>query len=439
MHNMYEEIFDYVRDLEIIDTHEHLPAFEHLRERDTDVLKEYLSHYLSADLISAGLPKKDYEEVINGQLPLMEKWKLVEPYWDYVRHTGYARALDISVKALYGIERICADTLEELDRSFQQTLKEGHYNKVLKQESKITLSLLHDIPRVEGKIVYTSTLECDRTFFRSVLPIDRFIYPQQIDDISGIEDEAHTPICCFEDYLDASEFLFENALSHGAVALKSALAYQRPLYYERTTKNEAEEEFNEFFKFKHMGTYLPPAFDPGKKFQNYMMHFLLRLANRKKLTIQFHTGIQEGNGNILFQSDPSLLSNLFLEYPDVDFDIFHIGYPYHDIVGVLAKNFPNVFIDMCWAHIICPEVCVHTLVNWIDAVPLNKINAFGGDYLFVDGVYGHQHLARENVSRALAIKVGQDIFDADRAKEIAQMLFYKNPYILFKLQDSTKS
>jgi hypothetical protein len=439
MHDVYEDIADYVRSLEIIDTHEHLPPFEHLREQDTDVLREYLSHYLSADLISAGLSKKDYEKVINEKLPIMEKWKLIEPYWDYVRHTGYARALDISVKALYGIERICADTLEELDRSFQKTLKEAHYEKVLKKESKITLSLLHDIPRVDGKVAYTSNLECDRKFFRNVLPIDRFIYPQQTEDITRIEEEAHIPIRCFEDYLDAGEILFENALNHGAVALKSALAYQRSLYYERATKNEAEEEFNEFFKFKHMGTYLPAAFDPGKKFQDYMMHFLLRLASRKKLTIQFHTGIQEGSGNILSQSDPSLLSNLFLEYPDVDFDIFHIGYPYHNIVGVLAKNFTNVFIDMCWAHIICPETCVSTLVNWIDTVPLNKINAFGGDYLFIDGVYGHQYLARENVSRALAIKVGQDIFDAGRAKEIARMFFYTNPCMLFKLQDSTES
>jgi hypothetical protein len=305
---------------------------------------------------------------------------------------------------------------------------------VLKKESKITLSLLHDIPRVDGKIVYTSNLECDQKFFRSVLPIDRFVCPQQNEDITGIEEEANIPIRCFDDYLQACEILFENALYHGAVALKSALAYQRSLYYERATKHEAEEEFNEFFKFKHMGTYLAAAFQPGRKFQDYMMHFLLRLAGRKNLTIQFHTGIQEGNGNILSQSDPSLLSNLFLEYPDVDFDIFHIGYPYHEILGVLAKNFSNVYIDMCWAHIICPEACVLALVSWIDSVPLNKINAFGGDYLFIDGVYGHQYLARENVSKALAIKVGQNIFDTARAREIARMLFSTNPFRIFKLE-----
>ena len=62
----------------------------------------------------------------------------------------------------------------------------------------------------------------------------------------------------------------------------------------------------------------------GKPLQDYMMHYILRLANKRGLTFQFHTGLQEGNGNIIYNSDPSLLSNLFLEYPDVDFDIFHI-------------------------------------------------------------------------------------------------------------------
>ena len=39
----------------------------------------------------------------------------------------------------------------------------------------------------------------------------------------------------------------------------------------------------------------------------------------------------------------------------MDFDIFHIGYPYQQTLSALAKNFANVYIDMCWAHIISPD------------------------------------------------------------------------------------
>ena len=106
---------------------------------------------------------------------------------------------------------------------------------------------------------------------------------------------------------------------------------------------------------------------------------------------------------------------------------------FSNVAAALVKNFPNVFIDMCWAHIISPSVSVRSLAEWIDSVPANKISAFGGDYLFIDGVYGHQHIARENVSRALAIKVDDGFLDVDRAKEIARMIFYENPLKIFKL------
>lgn len=434
MNKIFDEIYSYVKDLEIIDTHEHLPAFEHLREKDTDILKEYLAHYFNCDLISAGLSASDFEKVINNKMPLMERWKLAEPYWEFARNTGYGRALDISVRDLYGIDKICGKTIEELNKKFLNTHNPGHFKKVLKEKCKIKVSLLHDIPKVNDKIVFTSSQECDRNFFRNVYPIDILIFPQTGEEIQRIENQAGITICSFNDMLEAAEILLDNALKHGAVALKSALAYVRSLHYERVTKNEAEEEFNEIFKTKHMGTYLPAVLPLGKKYQDYMMHFMLRLAGKKHLTVQFHTGIQEGTGNILYHSDPSLLANLFLEYPDVDFDIFHMGYPYQDVVAVLAKNFSNVYIDMCWAHILSPYASINALAGWIDSVPVNKISAFGGDYLFIDGVYGHQYIARENVSKALARKVDDGVIDVERAKEISRLVFYENPLRIFKLE-----
>ena len=52
--------------------------------------------------------------------------------------------------------------------------------------------------------------------------------------------------------------------------------------------------------------------------------------------------------------------------------------------------------------------------EWIDTVPINKISAFGGDFCTIDGVYEHPFLARENVSRALALKVEQGLFDCEK-------------------------
>lgn len=117
----------------------------------------------------------------------------------------------------------------------------------------------------------------------------------------------------------------------------------------------------------------------------------------------------------------------------VTFDIFHISYPYQNELTVLAKNFANVFIDMCWAHIVSPNASVNALLEWFDTVPLNKISAFGGDYLFVDGVYGHLKLAQQDVARALSIKA-EGLFDMDKARDVAKMLFFDNPKNIFRLK-----
>ena len=141
-----------------------------------------------------------------------------------------------------------------------------------------------------------------------------------------------------------------------------------------------------------------------------MQHWICQVADDMGLTYQIHTGLQEGNGNVIYDSNPALLTNLFLEYANVKFDI-----------------------DMCWGHIISPEAARRTLVEWLDAVPANKISAFGGDYCFVDGVYGHQVLARQNVAAALATKVADGSFGMERATELAKWMFVDNPLRIFGL------
>ena len=80
-----------------------------------------------------------------------------------------------------------------------------------------------------------------------------------------------------------------------------------------------------------------------------------------------------------------------------------------------------------------PFAAINALVEYLDFVPANKICGFGGDFCFVDGVYGHQYLARENIARALSIKIDEGVFDLDKAKQIAKMILHDNPLAIFEL------
>jgi len=70
---VYEEILDYIRQIPVIDTHEHLVHAEDLLEGRDDVLQEFLLHYMSSDLISSGLESKTLEVARDRNRDLLER------------------------------------------------------------------------------------------------------------------------------------------------------------------------------------------------------------------------------------------------------------------------------------------------------------------------------------------------------------------------------
>jgi hypothetical protein len=426
MAEINNELLDYLNSIEIFDTHEHLPPYEDVRDKNTDILKEYMAQYVSTDMISAGLPVKELEKLFNTSIPLMDRWKIAERYWDICRYTGHGRALNLSVKELYGIDQINRETIEELNVQFQKSLEPGHYKKVLKELSKIRISI-ND--RNENQ-----SLECDKEYFKSSCRLDHFTAPSTKVSLALVKDEGELMVSSFDNWLLSCEKAFSKAFEKGAVCIKMDHAYSRTLRHDLVTRHEAERGFHHIFDTDSQYEWRPQVqLNRSKAFEDYMVHFILSLANESCRIMQIHTGGVWGqNGNNVDNANPIHLNNLFLRYPNVKFDIFHIGYPFQHILGALAKSFPNVYIDMCWAHIISPTASVNALREWIDSVPLNKISAFGGDYCIIDAIVGHQKIARENVCKALSGAIIDGVFDINEAKKIGKMLLHDNPSELFE-------
>lgn len=424
---IYEAILQAVEGMRVIDTHEHLPHGMGESRRGEDILGEYLTHYLSSDLVSAGLHPKQLDRARDSSLPLMERWDLIEPYWEFSRYTGYGRALDIAVREIYGFDGICRKTIEGLDKAFREKDHDQHLRYVLKDLCNIEICLL-DIDR--------DSCTYDPALFRCAWHPEDYIRPHiddESDSLTRVEKAYGRQIRTLDDLMEAYVKELENKLDQRLAALKIGLAYERPLRFEEVDYATAKQSFATAMKRRQRGEMQQGSVFP-RELQDYMMHYVLQVGNEKHLVFQIHTGLQEGNGNIISNSDPALLNNLFMAYPNVTFDLFHIGYPYQGVTCALAKNFPNVFIDMCWSHIISPTAAIDALGDFLDAVPYNKISGFGGDYCFVDGVYGHLYIARRNISKALALKVQEGVFSLDTAILIARHLLYANPRRIFRLE-----
>jgi len=425
MKDTYEALHDYISSLEIIDSHEHLPHDERECDFSTDFIREHFSHYLGTDMRAAGLSERERSAVTDTTLSARERWRILEPYWRVCVFTGAGRMLKICAKDLYGAHEVSEDTIEQINEAYKARRGVGAYKRILKDACNIKLCLSDNLE--------DPSLDCDRRFFRSVYRPEKFIVPRLMSDVYAIERLYGVRIRSFEDWLEACEKAVDDAMAHGAVGLKNAQAYERTLYYERVTRDRAEAEFNKFFDMSYMPYSERRLITAGADFQNYMQNYVLKLADDRGLVYQFHTGMQS-TPNILPNSNPALMCNLFLGYPNVKFHLLHSGHPYQREAGTLGKMFKNVFLDMSWAFVMSPKIAETTLDEWLDFMPYSKINVFGADSSFADGTYASLVLARESVARVLAQKVDGGSMEMDEAKTVAKAMFFDNLVKLFGLE-----
>ncbi|MEM0385665.1 MAG: amidohydrolase family protein [Nitrososphaeria archaeon] len=429
------ELYDFIENLWITDSHEHTVQEVERVSSEADPLQILLSQYASSDLISSGLSLEDYVRALNLNVSLKERWRIIEPFWDKAKNTTYFEVINIALKDLYGVNELDENTIEVLSEKMKAVNRIGLYRWVLKEKAKIRISIFDGI---------TDIVDVDREFFAPVVRLEDFILLRSREDVRRLSEATKIPIHSLKSLESALESEVQSILNK-IVGFKIALAYRRDVHFEKTTFNEAEKVFN-----KIMGSertfirYTSPdgirltmsdeiSVEEARPLQNYMVHRILETASRYRLPVQVHTGLQEGNLNLVSNSNPLYLANLFMEYYNVKFDVFHGAYPYVRELAVLAKNFPNVYVDLCWLHAVSSSSAKYALNELLDMVPANKIIGFGGDYKHVEGVYGHSRLARKNVAEVLQDKVDRGRYSLEEAKNIAKMLLYDNLLEVFKL------
>ncbi len=417
----YRRIKSEVDRILLIDTHEHLVSEEEYLKRPADFLATML-HYVESDLVSAGMPRTEGDPwrtpVQNETLPFDERWAMFETYWPNARFTGYGRALALCVRDVYGLslDRPAPEVGLELNRRIADARRPGFYRAILRDKARIELA-----------IVESGTANVDRNLFAPVLRFDNFVTPAGRGQLDRLGKQAGIEIRTLDDLVSALEIAFEQAVREGIVGIKSGLAYRRRISYPLPTEDEARAAF------ARAADDAPASADELLPLHNYMMRQVCRLAAKHDLPFQIHTGLQTGFGNDIANAKPTELISLIMAHRDVKFVLFHGGYPYGAELGVMAKNFANVFIDMCWLHIISPSAARERLAEWIDTVPANKITGFGGDYNFVEGVCAHAEMARQNVAWVLARKTMEGSLSEGDAMALARKILRDNAIALYRL------
>ena len=415
-----QEIRQSIEEMKVVDNHDHL-SFPFLPEINFEMdLPYFLTHtYLAGDLISSGMPeaflapeKYKYLEKPCGEDESEQRWKELRPYLENVRNTIYYRYLLIAFRDLYGLGG--------------EEIEDSNWNEIswrIRERSKNHLKWSLEV--LDKMKVHRVILDINGTAppNNEIVKDERLVQVVRMDDfIQGnpkvVENFAKEKVHSFDDYLNVLDQAFEAVVKAGVVAIKSGQAYGRKLFYDSVAKSDAERLFSKGLN--------RVSSEERRIFEDFMMHAVCERCARHELPFQIHTGIQAGNYNTITNAKPTHLTNLFRKFQDVQFDLFHGGYPYIQEAGILAKYFPNVHLDACWLAHISPAAYKRGLDEWLEIVPSNKIFAWGGDHGIIEHSYASLMLAKDLVSEVLAAKVVSGYFSKKVAILAAERIMGQN-------------
>lgn len=417
--------------LPIIDTHEHLADEQHRVNNERDVLSLFLRHYITTDLANAGLSPEKIEQLRDPAVPIEKRWIDLEPFWQQVAHTAYAQALKIAVRDLYQIDHINRETIAEIAKKVEEASKPGLYARVF-QKAGIDMAVVNDLDFIYNpNAMFESPIPRPSDppgLVKKVFNGRALVYIRSKMQIVRMQELLNRgAIHSLLDWLEIIKYVISQFPD--TVGLKFPHAYITSLATLKPSYDEAERVFNHLLGAPYMDENL--SHTECKPLVDYLIHFAIQQAVVNNLPVQIHTGLLEGSYNNLQNSNPLLLTPLLMEYREARFVLFHGGYPWIREFIALGKMFPNVWLDMVWVWIISPQAGRVMLNEIIETIPQNKVTAFGGDYMFVEGCYGHSVMARQNITRVLQDKVAEGWFGVDEALMYARAILHDNALDLY--------
>lgn len=412
-----------VKETPLIDTHEHLMnESERIRAGKTiwDKANDWtflLSHYFDSDLVVAGMSQADHDRFFLTALDPLEKWKLFEPFWPHVKHTGYGLNVRHTLKDVYGIDDLTGETVGKLEEAYHAAIRPGFYRHILRDIGNIESCQVNLWPFLESE---------QPDLLMSDLHISGLI---EGDWDPRYAREAGIDVKTLDDWQRVIDYWI-TTYGKKAVAVKSTMAYGRDLDCVRTPPEEAEKAFLKKLNKE------PLTPSEQKALEDHLFWHAVDRATEANLPVKLHTGYYAGHGGMplrRIRGNPAAICELCRESPETRFVFFHIGYPYYEEMLAVAKHYPNAYMDMCWSWIINPLAAKDFLKKYLMTAPANKIFTFGGDYIPVELVPGHASIARQGITQALSELVEERWMTLEEAMDLTDVVMHQNARNLYGL------
>ena len=432
---MASDLAEAIATMPLSDTHEHLRTEQQYVEDGPDILQAIFDNYLLADLVVAGASPESVARLVDASDPdIRARFAGVRDAWGACQHTGYGEAARLIALLVYDLEEITPDGLEGATARHAALRRPGERLRLLREVARLDHVQI-DLDQAPGQAHRDSEWACQPDpagpdFFLYDLSWANFCDGRL--ELQKLHEETGIAVATLADLREAFAALFAR---YGplAIAVKTQHAYKRTLYWQERTDAEAAPVLAMVLAGQELSE--------GERLclGDWCWARGVELAIEFNLPFKLHTGYYGGYGRMpIDRIRAGHLCSLLAHYPRARFVLMHIAYPYSDELVALAKHYPNVYVDLCWAWSIDPWTTRDFVRKMIHAVPLNKLFAFGGDTFWPAASVAYAAQARAWLTRALQAEVDDRLLTERQAIAVAARLMQTNQRACFDL-DGTRA
>ncbi|MEM2456902.1 MAG: hypothetical protein QW636_06350, partial [Candidatus Bathyarchaeia archaeon] len=379
-------VVDYVNETPLIDVHTHIDFKSPAAVNPVQIM---LYHYIATELRSLGLPVNE----------IMAKSR--DPVGDLIQHFKFIK----NTATYWCLNRILYDLYdfqEDLNLSNWSKLKEimklkesdsGWADKV-RAKTKITKIFLTINPLTELKP------EFDKNLYVASLRLDPVISGLSRESIRKLEEVYGEQASRLSRLKDVLASRFEAFKGYSVSVAASVQSFET---YKPTHTSLAEDAYIKLYSGK------PISGAELMRLRSAALSMVLDLCREYRLPIQLMLGVAR---DLPGASPPDLavcfkqrglryLCYFLHQYRDVDFHIISAyRFQSHELT-VMAKNYPNVYMDGYWWYCFFPESISQHLLERIQILPAGKTCGFFSDAYVLEWIYGKAALARKVTAEAL--------------------------------------
>lgn len=418
---MATNLAQYIQTTPLCDTHEHLSGEQGYVENGPDILQNLFDNYVTADLVVAGAPQAAVTALLNAANPdITERFNGIHKAWQAVRHTGYGEAARLIARELYGIEEISAETVIAAQSQHAALIQPGQRLHLLRDKANL------DHVQVDNFCRPCPPDQSGPDFFFYDISWVHFCRGEP--ELEALTKETNIHVVDLATLQRAMEIVFEQNARY-AIAIKSQHAYNRTLQWSARTDAEAAHALDAYLNGNATAA-------DRLCLGDWCLARGVELGIQYDLPFKIHTGYYAGHSRMPVDFiRAGNLCALLTQYPKACFVLMHIAYPYSDELLALAKHYPNVYVDMCWAWSIAPFQSSDFVRRWIHTVAANKLFIFGGDTFWPGGALAYAHQARQWFTRALQAEVNDGFLTETAAITLAGRFMQENAYDCFRVAE----